>query len=83
MTLLAGWALTTTPRRQVTSTPAAKFAYQDTPEKRIARKLLTESPHLGIDNIEVLNNTVSASSSKLVAFNTLAEAMQAFCGANP
>lgn len=62
---------------------AAKFAYQDTPEKRIARKLLTDSRHLGIDNIEVLKNTVSASSSKLVAFNTLAEAMQSYWKGEP
>lgn len=55
---------------------AAKFAYQDGPEKRIARALLGDSPHLGIDNIEVLKNTVSASSSKLVAFNTLTQAME-------
>lgn len=55
---------------------AAKFAYQDTPEKRLARALLEDSPHLGIDNIEVLKNTVSASSSKLVAFNTLTQAME-------
>ncbi|UUW92234.1 DNA sulfur modification protein DndB [Pimelobacter simplex] len=55
---------------------AAKFAYQDTAEKRIARMLLTDSGHLGVDNVEVLKNNVSASSSKLVAFNTLTQAME-------
>ena len=62
---------------------AAKFAYQDTAEKRMARQLLTESRHLGIDNVEVLKNTVSGSSSKLFAFNTLAEAMEAFWTGEP
>lgn len=62
---------------------AAKFAYQDTAEKRMARKMLTDSPHLGIDNVEVLKNAVSASSSKLFAFNTLAQAMEAFWGGEP
>lgn len=55
---------------------AAKFAYQDNAVKRLARRLLESSPHLGVDNIEVLTNTVSASSSKLVAFNTLTQAME-------
>ena len=45
--------------------------------------LLQASPHLGIDNVEVLKNTVSASSSKLVAFNTLAEAMESFWTGEP
>lgn len=62
---------------------AAKFAYQDTSEKRIARVLLQDSPHLGIDNVEVLKNTVSASSSKLVAFNTLTQAMESYWHGDP
>ena len=51
---------------------AAKYAWQQTPEQRLARKLMEKSIHLGQDNVEVLTNTVSASSHKLVAFNTLA-----------
>ncbi|GAB2460576.1 hypothetical protein [Xylanimonas ulmi] len=62
---------------------AAKFAYQDNAEKRIARTLLQDSVHLGIDNVEVLKNTVSASSSKLVAFNTLTQAMESYWQGDP
>ena len=62
---------------------AAKFAYQDNGEKRIARMLLELSPHLGVDNVEVLKNTVSASSSKLFAFNTLVQAMEALWQGEP
>jgi hypothetical protein len=62
---------------------AAKYAYQDNAAKRLARKLLTDSPHLGVENIEVLKNTVSASSSKLVAFNTLTQAMESFWEGDP
>ncbi|AZS39467.1 hypothetical protein CVS54_00775 [Microbacterium oxydans] len=62
---------------------AAKFAYQDDGEKRIARMLLEQSPHLGVENVEVLKNTVSASSSKLFAFNTLTQAMESFWKGEP
>lgn len=62
---------------------AAKFAYQDNAEKRIARRLLEASPHLGVDNVEVLKNAVSASSSKLVAFNTLTQAMESYWKGEP
>lgn len=62
---------------------AAKFAYQDNAHKRLARLLLEGSPHLGVDNIEVLTNTVSASSSKLVAFNTLTQAMENYWSGDP
>lgn len=62
---------------------AAKFAYQDNGEKRIARMFLEQSPHLGVDNVEVLKNTVSASSSKLFAFNTLTQAMESFWQGEP
>lgn len=62
---------------------AAKFAYQDTAEKRIARALLQNSTHLGVDNVEVLKNAVSASSSKLFAFNTLTQAMESFWHGDP
>lgn len=62
---------------------AAKFAYQDSAEKRLARQLLEKSTHLGVDNIEVLKNTVSASSSKLVAFNTLTQAIENYWTGDP
>jgi hypothetical protein len=62
---------------------AAKFAYQDDGEKRIARMLIEQSPHLGVENVEVLKNTVSASSSKLFAFNTLTQAMELFWKGEP
>jgi hypothetical protein len=55
---------------------AAKFAYQQSAEQRMARALMQGSPHLGLDNVEVLTNTVSASSHKLVAFNTLSQAIE-------
>jgi hypothetical protein len=62
---------------------AAKFAWQQTLEQRLARALMEKSRHLGLDNVEVLTNTVSASSHKLVAFNTLAQAMESFWGGEP
>jgi hypothetical protein len=62
---------------------AAKYAWQATPEQRMARMLMTESPHLGLDNVEVLRNTVSASSHKLCAFNTLSQAMETFWTGEP
>jgi hypothetical protein len=49
----------------------------------MARMLMTESPHLGLDNVEVLRNTVSASSHKLCAFNTLSQAMETFWTGEP
>lgn len=55
---------------------AAKYAWQASAEQRMARQLMLDSPHLGLDNVEVLRNTVSASSNKLCAFNTLAQAME-------
>ncbi|MCG7320816.1 DNA sulfur modification protein DndB [Arsenicicoccus bolidensis] len=62
---------------------AAKYAYQDNSKKRLARLLLEGSKHLGVDNVEVLTNTVSASSSKLVAFNTLTQAMENYWSGDP
>lgn len=61
----------------------AKFQYQSTAHQRIAKLLMVSSPHLGIDNIEVQSNTVSANSHKLVAFNTLAQAVEAFWSGDP
>ncbi len=62
---------------------AAKFAYSETPEQRIANALMKASPHLGLDNVEVLTNTVSASSHKLMAYNTLSQAIETFWTAEP
>lgn len=62
---------------------AAKFAWQATPEQRMARLLMMQSRHLGLDNVEVLRNTVSASSHKLCAFNSLSQAMETFWRAEP
>jgi hypothetical protein len=55
---------------------AAKFAWQANAAQRMARELMRKSAHLGLDNIEVLKNNVSASSPKLTAFNTLAGAIE-------
>jgi hypothetical protein len=49
----------------------AKFNYQGDAVGKLVRALVEKSPHLGLDNIETVYNTVSASSSKLVAYNTL------------
>jgi DNA-sulfur modification-associated len=54
----------------------AKFAYSETKEQEIARRLVNGSEHLGQDNIEVLSNSVSASSHKLAAFNTISRALE-------
>lgn len=62
---------------------AAKYAWQQTREQQLARRLMEKSAHLGLDNIEVLTNTVSASSHKLAAFNTLAQAIETFWDGEP
>jgi hypothetical protein len=49
----------------------AKFNYQRDAVDKLVRALVEKSPHLGLDNIETVYNTVSASSSKLVAYNTV------------
>ena len=54
----------------------AKYAYSETKEQEIARRLVKGSEHLGQDNIEVLSNSVSASSHKLTAFNTISRALE-------
>jgi DNA-sulfur modification-associated len=61
----------------------AKFQYQSTAHQRIAKLLMVGSAHLGIDNVEVQSNTVSANSHKLVAFNTLSQAVEAFWSGDP
>lgn len=62
---------------------AAKFAWQADYLQKMARMLMQDSPHLGINNVEVLRNTVSASSSKLMAFNTLSQAIETFWKSDP
>ncbi len=54
----------------------AKFAYSETKEQELARRLVNGSEHLGQDNVEVLSNSVSASSYKLCAFNTISGAIE-------
>lgn len=61
----------------------AKFAYTETKEQELARRLVNGSPHLGQDNVEVLSNTVSASSSKIAAFNTFSKALETYWKAGP
>jgi hypothetical protein len=54
----------------------AKYAYSETKEQELARRLVNGSEHLGQDNVEVLANSVSASSHKLTAFNTISRAIE-------
>ena len=54
----------------------AKYAYSETKEQELARMLVNGSEHLGQDNVEVLSNSVSASSHKLCAFNTISGAIE-------
>jgi hypothetical protein len=61
----------------------AKYQYQSTAHQRIAKLLMIGSPHLGIDNVEVQGNTVSANSHKLAAFNTLSQAVEGFWSGDP
>ena len=52
----------------------AKFNYQRDAVSKLVRALVEKSPHLGLDNVEVVQNAVSSSSSKLAAYNTFATA---------
>ena len=61
----------------------AKYAYSETKEQELARKLVNGSEHLGQDNIEVLSNSVSASSHKLTAFNTVSKAIETLWKGGP
>ena len=54
----------------------AKYAYSETKEQELARRLVNGSEHLGQDNVEVLTNSVSASSHKLCAYNTISKAIE-------
>jgi len=56
---------------------AAKSAYsEDFTTDDLANRLVHGSPHLTFNNVEVLKNSVSASSAKLFAFNTLSKALE-------
>jgi hypothetical protein len=56
---------------------AAKSAYSDEfTTDDLANRLVHASPHLTFNNVEVLKNSVSASSAKLFAFNTLSKALE-------
>ena len=63
------------PRRQGNDS-TAKYAYSETKEQELARRLVNGSEHLGQDNVEVLSNSVSASSHKLAAYNTISRAIE-------
>lgn len=62
---------------------AAKFAYSETKEQEVARNLVSRSEHLGQDNVEVLSNSVSASSHKLTAYNTISRAIETYWMGGP
>jgi hypothetical protein len=49
----------------------AKFNYQRDEIAKLVRAVFEQSPHLGMDNVETVQNSISVSSSKLVAYNTL------------
>ena len=65
-----------TPRGDTEHDSTAKYAYSETKEQELARRLVNGSEHLGQDNIEVLANSVSASSHKLTAYNTISRAIE-------
>lgn len=55
----------------------AKFNFQRDEVAKLVRAVLEESRHLGVDNVETVQNSISKSSSKLVAYNTLHTAFEA------
>lgn len=61
----------------------AKYAYSETKEQELARRLVNGSEHLGQANVEVLSNSVSASSNKLTAYNTISKAIEISWGGGP
>ncbi|BCW05648.1 DNA sulfur modification protein DndB [Arthrobacter sp. NtRootA1] len=61
----------------------AKYAYSETKEQELARRLVNGSEHLGQDNVEVLSNSVSASSHKLCAYNTISGAIETLWSGGP
>lgn len=61
----------------------AKYAYSETKEQEVARRLVNGSEHLGQDNVEVLSNAVSWSSHKLTAYNTISRAIESYWRGGP
>ncbi|MFM8857408.1 MAG: DNA sulfur modification protein DndB [Actinomycetota bacterium] len=49
----------------------AKYNFQRDEIAKLVRAVFEESPHLGLDNVETVQNSISKSSSKLCAYNTL------------
>lgn len=56
---------------QPVNATVAKHAFQRDALERLVHALVYESPHLGLDNVETIQNSVARESSKLVAYNTL------------
>lgn len=54
----------------------AKHAYQRDALERLVHELVYTSPHLGLDNVETIQNSVSREASKLMAYNTLLTAFK-------
>ncbi|MGQ0623123.1 MAG: DNA sulfur modification protein DndB [Sporichthyaceae bacterium] len=61
----------------------AKYAWAGNKVQEIARRLVNGSEHLGQANVEVLANSVSASSNKLCSFNTISKALEDFWEGGP
>ncbi|MGW6130220.1 DNA sulfur modification protein DndB [Cellulomonas sp. NPDC055163] len=56
---------------QPVNATVAKHSYQRDGLEVLVRELVYNSPHLGLDNVETIQNSVARESSKLVAYNTL------------
>lgn len=56
---------------QPVNATVAKNAFQRDALERLVHELVYSSPHLGLDNVETIQNSVARESSKLVAYNTL------------
>lgn len=54
----------------------AKFNFQRDEVAKLVRAVFEQSPHLGLDNVETVQNSISKSSSKLAAYNTLHTAFE-------
>lgn len=54
----------------------AKHAYQRDALERLVHEFVYSSAHLGLDNVETIQNSVSREASKLVAYNTLLTAFK-------
>lgn len=56
---------------QPVNATVAKNAFQRDPLERLVHEFVYTSSHLGLDNVETIQNSVARESSKLVAYNTL------------